>query len=100
MPPSAMTPFAAIQPEVRAGWAVEYAARVQEKCRLTTWDRVNAGSTRSPDAARDVQRQREGHSKGNNRLAPGTGGVNVVVNVEGRWVAVIPNDAHGPPVFC
>jgi 3-methylcrotonyl-CoA carboxylase beta subunit len=78
---------------VRAGWGPKYEARVREKGKLPTWERVarlkdddspllpigtlvNWGRTFGEDA----------------RTSPGAGVVTAFVRVHGRWVVVIAND--------
>ncbi len=79
--------------EVRAGWGPKYQARVREKGKLPTWDRierlkdpdspilpigtlVNYGRTFGEDA----------------RTSPGAGVVTAFVRIHGRFVVVIAND--------
>ncbi len=78
---------------VRAGWGVEYVARVHEKGRLTTWERI--------DRLRDPDGQvlpvgtlvNAGVTFGEKeQTSPGAGVVTAFVRVHGRWVIVIAND--------
>ncbi|MDP2305929.1 MAG: carboxyl transferase domain-containing protein [Pseudomonadota bacterium] len=85
--------LAAAQAEVRAGWGPQAAARVREKGKLPTWDRierlVDPGTEVLPVGSyvnwgRDF--------RGSKRRAPGAGVVTAWCTVEGRRVIVIAND--------
>ena len=79
--------------EVRAGWGPKYEARVREKGKLPTWDRVarlkDADSPVLPIGTL-VNWGRKFGEEG--RTSPGAGVVTAFVRVHGRWVVVIAND--------
>ncbi|HZE89913.1 MAG TPA: carboxyl transferase domain-containing protein, partial [Verrucomicrobiae bacterium] len=85
----------AMREEVRAGWGPEYAARVHEKGKLTTWERLNAlkdsGTAVLPVGTLVNYGLRFGEGK-SARPSPGAGVVTAFVRVEGRWTIVIAND--------
>ena len=78
---------------VREGWGADSAARVHEKGKLTTWERlerlIDAGTEILPVCSY-VNWGRP--FKGSKKLAPGAGVVTAFARVEGRWVVVIAND--------
>jgi acetyl-CoA carboxylase carboxyltransferase component len=85
--------LAARRAEVRAGWGPKYEARVREKGKLPTWDRIER--LKDPDSpilpvgtlvnyGRTFGEER--------RTSPGAGVVTAFVQVHGRWVVVIAND--------
>ncbi|MBM4393263.1 MAG: hypothetical protein FJ090_19230, partial [Deltaproteobacteria bacterium] len=81
------------QAAVRAGWGADAAARVREKGKLTTWERVerlvDPGSPVLPvNSYVNWGRQ----WKGSKRLAPGAGVVTAYCKVAGRWVVLVAND--------
>jgi 3-methylcrotonyl-CoA carboxylase beta subunit len=85
--------LAAAQAEVREGWGASAAARVREKGKLPTWDRierlVDPGTEVLPVGSyvnwgRDF--------RGSKRRAPGAGVVTAWCTVDGRRVIVIAND--------
>lgn len=81
------------QAQVRDGWGAEYAARVHEKGKLTTWERVERlVDPGSPVLPINSYVNWGRHFKGSKKLAPGAGVVNVFAKVEGRWVVIIAND--------
>lgn len=81
------------QAEVRAGWGVDAAARVHEKGKLTTWERLDALKDAGTDVLPIGSYVNWGRSfRGSKKLAPGAGVVTGFVRVEGRWVVVIAND--------
>ncbi len=78
---------------VRAGWGPEAAARVKEKGKLPTWERIEAlidpGSGLFPVGTL----VNWGRSfRGSTKLAPGAGVVTALAQVEGRKVMIIAND--------
>jgi len=78
---------------VRAGWGPSYAARVRERGKLTTWDRIE----RLKDAASPIlpigTLVNDGRTFGPEaRTSPGAGVVTAFVRVHGTWVVVIAND--------
>ena len=79
--------------EVRAGWGEKYQARVREKGKLPTWERIEA--LRDPDSpvlpiGTLVNYGRTFGDEG--RTSPGAGVVTAFLRVHGRWVVVIAND--------
>jgi len=76
---------------VRDGWGEKYRARVHEKGKLTTWERL--------DLLRDADSPilpigtlvNEGRDF-DGRTSPGAGVVTAFLRVEGRWVVAIAND--------
>jgi acetyl-CoA carboxylase carboxyltransferase component len=79
--------------EVRAGWGPRYEARVREKGKLPTWERIDR--LRDPDSpvlpigtlvnyGRTFGKDR--------RTSPGAGVVTAFLRVHGRWCVVIAND--------
>ena len=81
------------QATVRAGWGPDAAARVHEKGKLTTWERLDRladpGTALLPIGSY-VNWKRT--FKGSKRQAPGAGVVTGFLRVEGRWVVVIANE--------
>jgi acetyl-CoA carboxylase carboxyltransferase component len=76
-----------------AGWGEQAAARVREKGKLTTWDRIDAlvdPGTRVFEVGTLVNWGRG--FEGSRRQAPGAGVVTCFARVEGRWTVVIAND--------
>jgi 3-methylcrotonyl-CoA carboxylase beta subunit len=94
-----MTPLlAALQAkrdEVRAGWGEEYVARVHDKGKLTTWERIerlkDPGSQVLPVGTLVNYGLTFGEGK-SARTSPGAGVVTAWVKVEGKWTVVIAND--------
>ncbi len=85
--------LAAKRAEVRAGWGPKYEARVREKGKLPTWERIE----RLRDADSPVlpvgTLVNYGLEFGDDRkTSPGAGVVTAFVRVHGRWVVVIAND--------
>ncbi len=81
------------QATVRAGWGAEAAARVHEKGKLTTWERVERlVDPGSPVLPVNSYVNWGRHWKGSKRLAPGAGVVTAYCKVAGRWVVLIAND--------
>jgi 3-methylcrotonyl-CoA carboxylase beta subunit len=79
--------------EVRAGWGPSYAARLRDKGKLPTWERIE----RLKDADSPVlpigTLVNYGRSFGDPpRTSPGAGVVTAFVQVHSRWVVVIAND--------
>jgi 3-methylcrotonyl-CoA carboxylase beta subunit len=78
---------------VRAGWGESSAARVHDKGKLTTWERID----RLVDPATDVFEVGTlvnwGRDfKGSKRQAPGAGVVTCFARIHGRWCVVIANE--------
>jgi acetyl-CoA carboxylase carboxyltransferase component len=85
--------LAAAQAEVRDGWGAQAAARVREKGKLPTWERI----ARLVDPGTDVlpvgSYVNWGRDfRGSKRRAPGAGVVTAWCTVAGRRVIVIAND--------
>lgn len=85
--------LSAKQAAVRAGWGADAAARVHEKGKLTTWERlallVDADSPMLPVGSY----VNWGRSfRGSKRQAPGAGVVTVFAKVQARWCVVIANE--------
>jgi len=79
--------------EVRAGWGKKYEARVRDKGKLPTWDRIDR--LRDPDSPilPIGTLVNYGHTFGKEkRTSPGAGVVTAMLRVHGRWVVVIAND--------
>jgi acetyl-CoA carboxylase carboxyltransferase component len=78
---------------VRAGWGPKYAARVREKGKLPTWDRIerlkDPGSPVLPVGTLVNWGRTFGEDA---RTSPGAGVVTAFVRVHGRWVVAIAND--------
>jgi len=79
--------------EVRAGWGPKYAARVREKGKLPTWERIDR--LRDPDSpvlpiGTLVNAGRTFGEDG--KTSPGAGVVTAFLRVHGRFVVVIAND--------
>lgn len=80
---------------VREGWGEKYAARVHEKGKLTTWERiarlVDEGSPVLPVGT--LVNDGETFVRGAERLtSPGAGVVTAFARVENRWAMIIAND--------
>jgi acetyl-CoA carboxylase carboxyltransferase component len=79
--------------EVRAGWGPKYEARVREKGKLPTWERLerlkDADSPVLPVGTLVNFGRRFGKE---GRTSPGAGVVTAFLRVHGRWVVVIAND--------
>ncbi len=81
------------QAEVRAGWGEQAAARVREKGKLPTWERVERlvdPGTEILPVGSYVNWGRD--FRGSKKRAPGAGVVTVWCTIEGRRVIVIAND--------
>ncbi|HKQ60740.1 MAG TPA: carboxyl transferase domain-containing protein [Candidatus Polarisedimenticolaceae bacterium] len=78
---------------VRAGWGEKYAARVREKGKLTTWERVerlkDADSPLLPIGTLVGHGRQYGPEQ---RTAPGAGVLTAFARVSGRWAVIIAND--------
>ena len=87
--------FQAKRDEVRAGWGPEYVARVHEKGKLTTWERIerlkDPGTQVLPVGTLVNYGLTFGEGK-SARTSPGAGVVTAYVRVEGSWTVVIAND--------
>jgi len=81
----------ALRAEVRSGWGPKYEARVREKGKLPTWDRIE----RLKDADSPIlpigTLVNHGRDFGG-RTSPGAGVVTAFVRIHGVWVVVIAND--------
>ncbi len=79
--------------EVRAGWGAKHVARVREKGKLPTWERLEL--LRDPDGPLLPigTLVNYGRTFGvEQRSSPGAGVVTAFTRVHGRWVVVIAND--------
>ncbi|GDX82436.1 propionyl-CoA carboxylase subunit beta [Deltaproteobacteria bacterium] len=87
------TALAAKQAVVRAGWGADAAARVHEKGKLTTWERLGLLVDTGTEVLPVCSYVNWGRAfRGSKKLAPGAGVVTAFARVEGRWVVVIAND--------
>jgi len=81
------------QAVVRDGWGADAAARVHEKGKLTTWERLVRLADPGADILPVCSYVNWGrHFKGSKKLAPGARVVTAFTRVEGKWVVVIAND--------
>ena len=81
------------QAVVRAGWGESAAARVHEKGKLTTWERIERLVDPGTDVLPVGSYVNWGRNfRGSKRQAPGAGVVTALVTVCGRRVVVIAND--------
>ena len=79
--------------EVRAGWGPSYEARVRQKGKLPTWDRVDRLRDPGSPVLPVGTLVNHGRTFGEDaRTSPGAGVVTAFVRVHGRWVVVIAND--------
>ncbi|HKY33598.1 MAG TPA: carboxyl transferase domain-containing protein [Candidatus Polarisedimenticolia bacterium] len=79
--------------EVRAGWGPEYARRVREKGRLTTWERIERLRDPGTDVLPIGTLVNHGLTFGEKRLtSPAAGVITAFVRVAGRLAVVIAND--------
>ncbi len=79
--------------EVRAGWGAKYAARVREKGKLPTWDRIDRLKDPDSPVLPIGTLVNYGRTFGEDaRTSPGAGVVTAFVRIHGRWVTVIAND--------
>ncbi len=79
--------------EVRAGWGPKYEARVREKGKLPTWERIERLKDRETSILPIGTLVNYGRTFGEERRsAPGAGVVTAFVRVHGRWIVVIAND--------
>jgi 3-methylcrotonyl-CoA carboxylase beta subunit len=81
--------------EVRAGWGPAYVARVRDKGKLPTWERIER--LKDPDSpvlpiGTLVNYGRSFGVGDEKRTSPGAGVVTAFLRVQGRWVVVIAND--------
>lgn len=75
------------------GWGDKYAARVHEKGKWTSWERIQALQDPGTDAFEVGTLVNWGRKfEGSGQLAPGAGVITAFIRVEGRWVIVIAND--------
>jgi len=80
-----------LRDDVQAGWGEKYHARVREKGKLTTWDRIEA--LRDPDSEVFPVGSLVNHGEEfGGRTSPGAGVVTAFVQIEGRFCVVIAND--------
>ena len=78
---------------VRGGWGPDYAARVREKGKLTTWDRIHALVDPDSEVFEVGTLVNWGRAfQGSRRQAPGAGVVTCFARVCGRWTVIIAND--------
>ncbi len=78
---------------VRAGWGPKYEARVREKGKLPTWERVERLKDSDSPVLPIGTLVNWGRTFGEDaRTSPGAGVVTAFVRVHGRWVVVIAND--------
>jgi len=78
---------------VRDGWGPEYAARVREKSKMTTWDRLDALRDQGSEIFEVGTLVNWGRSfAGSKRQAPGAGVVTAFLRIHERWCIVIAND--------
>lgn len=81
------------QATVRAGWGPKAAARVREKGKLPTWERIEALIDPGTPVFPVGSYVNWGRSfRGSDKLAPGAGVVTAICTVAGRRVMVIAND--------
>ena len=79
--------------EVRAGWGAAAAARVREKGKLPTWERVDRLKDPESPILPIGTLVNYGRTFGEDaRTSPGAGVVTAFVRVHGRWVVAIAND--------
>ncbi len=79
--------------EVRAGWGPKYEARVREKGKLPTWERVERLKDPDSPVLPIGTLVNWGRKFGEDeRTSPGAGVVTAFARVHGRWVVVIAND--------
>jgi len=79
--------------EVRAGWGPKYEARVREKGKVPTWERIDL--LKDPDSPILPIGTLVNYGRlfgKDERTSPGAGIVTCFVRVHGRWVVVIAND--------
>jgi acetyl-CoA carboxylase carboxyltransferase component len=87
--------FQARRDEVRAGWGPEYAARVHEKGKLATWERIERLKDPGTEVLPVGTLVNYGLTFGEGRSArtsPGAGVVTAYARIEGIWTVVIAND--------
>ncbi len=78
---------------VRAGWGPAATARVREKGKLPTWERIEALKDPGTEVLPFGSYDNWGRSfKGSKQQAPGAGVVTAFVQIAGRRVVVIAND--------
>jgi acetyl-CoA carboxylase carboxyltransferase component len=78
---------------VHAGWGDKYVARVHEKGKLTTWERIDELIDPDTDVFEVGTLVNWGRDfAGSRRQAPGAGVVTCFARVGGRWVVIIAND--------
>lgn len=79
--------------EVRAGWGPKYEARVREKGKLPTWDRIERLKDPGSPVLAIGTLVNFGRVFGEDaRTSPGAGIVTAFLRVHGRWCVVIAND--------
>ncbi len=85
--------LARAQAEVRAGWGEQAAARVREKGKLPTWDRIARLADPGTEILPIGSYVNWGRTfRGSKRQAPGAGVVTAWCTIEGRRVVVIANE--------
>jgi len=80
-----------LRAEVRAGWGADYAARVHDKGKLTTWERIERLAD-DPAAVFPFGTLVNYGLEFDGRSSPGAGVVTALVRVGGRLVMIIAND--------
>lgn len=79
--------------EVRAGWGPKYEARVREKGKLPTWERIDRLRDEDSPVLPIGTLVNYGRLFGDEKkTSPGAGVVTAFVRVHGLWVVVIAND--------
>ena len=76
-----------------AGWGEKYVARVREKGKLPTWERIDHLRDAGSDVFEVGTLVNWGRKfEGSTQLAPGAGVVTAFVRIGGRWTIVVAND--------
>ena len=79
--------------EVRAGWGPKYEARVREKGKLPTWDRIDRLKDQDSPILPIGTLVNHGRTFGKDeRTSPGAGVVTAFIRIHGRWTVLIAND--------
>jgi len=79
--------------QVRAGWGPKYEARVRDKGKLPTWERIERLKDEKSPILPIGTLVNHGRTFGKEeRTSPGAGVVTAFIRVHGRWVVVIAND--------
>ncbi len=78
---------------VRAGWGPKYEARVREKGKLPTWDRIERLKDDDSPILPVGTLVNHGRTFGKDeRTSPGAGVVTAFIRIHGRWTVLIAND--------